>query len=99
MNECLSVEYGIKANSLLTAMRDGASVNEEALNCIAFIFPNVLNVVCFSHTVDNVGNHLAIPTLLQFGNLWIRLFSHSHQAKLAWQDLTGRRPRSYSEMR
>ena len=99
LNECLSVEYGIRANSLLAAMRDGASVNEAALNRIAFIFPNVLIVVCFSHTLDNVGNHLAIPTLLQFGNLWIRLFSHSDQAKLAWQDLTGRRPKSYSETR
>ena len=28
---------------------------------------------------------LAIPTLLEFGNLWVRLFSHSHKAKLAWQ--------------
>ena len=99
LNECLSVEYGIKANSLLAAMRDGASVNQAALNRIAFIFPNLLNVVCFSHTLDNVGNHLLIPTLLQFGNLWIRLFSHSHQAKLAWQDLTGRKPKSHSETR
>ena len=32
-------------------------------------------------------------------NLWIPLFRHSHQAKLAWQDLTGRRPKSYSETR
>ena len=99
LNECLSVEYGIRANSLLAAMRDGASVNQAALNRIAFIFPNVLNVVCFSHTLDNVGNHLVIPTLLQFGNLWIRLFSHTHKAKLAWQDLTGRKPKSYSETR
>lgn len=46
-----------------------------------------------------MGNHLVIPTLLQFGNLWIRLFSHTHKAKLAWQDLTGRKPKSYSETR
>ena len=30
LNQCLSVDYGVKANSLLTAMRDGAR--------IAFIF-------------------------------------------------------------
>ena len=83
----------------LQTLRDGASVNEAALSRIAFIFSNVLNVVCFSHALDNVGNHLAIPTLLQFGNLVIRLYSHSHQAKLPWQDLTGRRPKSYSEPR
>ncbi|CAB4040917.1 DNA-directed primase polymerase, partial [Paramuricea clavata] len=62
LNECLSVEYGIKANSLLAAMRDGASVNQAALNRIAFIFPNLLNVVCFSHTLDNVAKRI-VPQL------------------------------------
>ena len=52
LNQCLSVDYGVKANSLLAAMRDGASVqNQAALDRIAFIFPKVLNVVCFSHTL------------------------------------------------
>ena len=66
---------------------------------IAFIFPKMLNVVCFSHTLDNVGNHLVIPTLLEFGSVWIHLFRHSYKAKLLWKDLTGQRPRSYSETR
>ena len=69
------------------------------LDRIAFIFPKMLNVVCFSHTLDNVGNHLVIPTLLEFGNVWIRLFRHSYKAKLLWKDLTEQRPRSYSETR
>ena len=59
----------------------------------------MLNVVCFSHTLNNVGNHLVIPTLLAFGSLWIRLFCHSHKAELMWQDLAGRKPKSYSETR
>jgi hypothetical protein len=67
MSVCLSVEYGIRANPLLATMRDGASVNQAALNGIAFIFPNLLNFICFSHTLDNVGNHLVIPTRLEFG--------------------------------
>ena len=58
LNQCLSVDYGVRANSLRSAMRDGASVNPAALDRIAFIFPKMLNVVCFSHTPDNVGNHL-----------------------------------------
>lgn len=32
LNQWLSVDYGVKANSLLTAMRDGASVNQAALD-------------------------------------------------------------------
>lgn len=82
---------------MLAAMRDGASVKEAAFNQMALIFPEMLNVVCFSHTFDNVGNHLDIPSILEFGNLWIRLVSHSHKPKLVWQTLTSRKPKSYSE--
>ena len=99
LNETLCVEFGIRGKSLLAAMRDGASVNQAALNRMAFIFPEMLNVVCFSHTLDNVGNHLDIPNLVEFVDLCIRLFSHSYEAKLAWQTQTGRKPKSYSETR
>ena len=80
-------------------MRDGASVNQAALNIVSFIFPNVVNVVCFSHTLDNVGNHFEIPTLKEFGSLWIRMFRNICKAKLLWKDLTGRAPKSYGESR
>ena len=99
LNECLSIEYGVRGESLIAAMRDGASVNQAALNRIQFIFPKTFNVVCFSHTLDNVGNHFVIPNLTEFGNLWIRLFSQSHKAGLMWKELTGRKPKSYSETR
>ena len=76
LNQCLSVEYGFRGNSLIAAMRDGASVNQAALNIVSFIFPNMLNVVCFSHTLDNVGNHFEIPTLKELvsssGDHWGR---------------------------
>lgn len=32
LNQCLSVDYGVEANSLLAATRDGASVNQAALD-------------------------------------------------------------------
>ena len=99
LNQCLSVEYGVRGNSLLAAMRDGATVNQAALNIVSFIFQNMVNVVCFSHTLDNVGNHFEIPTLKEFGSLWIRMFRNSCKAKLLWKDLTGRAPKSYSETR
>ena len=69
------------------------------LNHIKFVCPKMLSVVCFSHTLDNVGNHFKVPDLLSFGSLWIRLFKHSHRAKLIWQELTGRTQKSYSETR
>ena len=99
LNDCLSVDYQVRGNSLLATLKDGASVNQAALNHIKFVFPKMLIVVCFSHTLDNVGNHFKVPDLLSFGSLWIRLFKHSHRAKLIWQELTGRTPKSYSETR
>ena len=95
LNECLCMEYGVRGDSLIAAMRDGASVNEAALNRIHFMFPKTFNVVCFSHTLDNVGNHFVIPNLKEFGNLWIRLFSSSHKEALMWRDLTGRKPKCF----
>ena len=99
LNDCLSVDYQVRGNSLLATMKDGASVNQAALNHIKFVFPKMFIVVCFSHTIDNVGNHFKVPDLLSFGSLWIRLFKNSHRAKLIWQELTGRTPKSYSETR
>ena len=99
LNDCLSVDYQARGNSLLATMKDGASVDQAALNHIKFVFPKMLSVVCFSHTLDNVGNHFKVPDLLSFGSLWIHLFKHSHRAKLIWQELTGRTPKSYSETR
>ena len=98
LNEDLCVEVEIGPNSLLAAMRDRAGVNQATLNRIQCIFPNFLNVVCFSHTLDNVGSHLMILTLQEFGNLRIRLF-HSYRAKLVWKDLTGWKSKSYGETR
>lgn len=36
---------------------------EAALTHIKFVFPKMLSVVCFSHTLDNVGNHFKVPDL------------------------------------
>ena len=83
---------------MIAHIRDGASVNQAALNRIRFIFPKTFNVVCFSHTLDNVGNPFVIPNLTEFGNLWIPLFSQSHKAGLMWKKLTGRKPKRYSEI-
>ena len=75
--------------------REPSSLGQNSINSLICY----MNVVCFSHTLDNVGNHLVIPTLVEFGSLWIRMFRHSCKAKLLWKDLTGRTPRSYSETR
>ena len=47
----LSTEYGIKHTSLLAAMRDRASVNNVAMRTLIVVYPSVLDVGCFAHTL------------------------------------------------
>lgn len=87
--QCLAVEYGMPPNHLLAAMRDGASVNEAGLSQVMFFFPKVLNVICFSHTIDNVGKHFEFSVLDTFSRCWNTLFSFSPAAWMLWKTRTG----------
>jgi hypothetical protein len=48
------VEYKLGPNVVIGATRDGASVNGAALRQLMFFYQNLFDVVCFSHTIDNV---------------------------------------------
>ena len=82
--QALAVEYAIQLGGLLAAMKDGASVNQAALQQVRFFFPQLLDDTCFSHTIDNVGKHFKFRVLDTFAQYWVSLFSHSAAARLAW---------------
>ena len=60
----LSVEYGITSESLLAAMRERASVNGVAMRTIKVVFPDMIDVGCYSHTIDLVGINFEYLTLI-----------------------------------
>ena len=93
------MEYGISVDQVLACMRDRASTNEVAIRAIKVLYPNVLDIRCFSHTIDNAGGHFRTPTLVEFIKLWISLFSHSPRCRLLWKELTGKSMASFSETR
>ena len=95
----LSTNYGISPDHLIASMRDRASANNVAMRTMAIVYPKVLDVGCFSHTLDRVGEHFKTPTLSEFCTSWISLFSHSPNAKLLWREQTGRAIVSYSATR
>ena len=95
----LAVEYGIQPNQLLAAMRDGASVNEAGLRQVMFFFPNILNVISFSHTIDNVGKHFKFSVLDTFSRSWNTMFSLSPAARLLWKTRTGTAMKLHSKTR
>ena len=80
-------------------MRDGASVNGAALRQLMFFYPKLFDVVCFSYTIDNVGNHFEFKILDLFARYWISMFSHSYNARLVWRERTGQSIRTFSETR
>lgn len=81
----LSTTLGIESNTLIAAMRDRASINNVAMQTLSLVYPNMLDIGCFSHTLDRVGEKLNTPVLEQFTKLWIALFSRSPKARLAWK--------------
>ena len=95
----LSTEYGIKHTSLLAAMRDRASVNNVAMRTLMVVYPSVLDVGCFAHTLDHVGEKFATPLLSEFITAWISLFSHSPRARFIWREQTGLSVKGYSSTR
>ena len=90
------MEYAIQPGALLAAMKDGASVNQAALQQVRFFFPQLLDVACFSHTIDNVGKQFEFHVLDTFAQYWVSLFSHNAAARLAWKARTGTAMWTYS---
>ena len=77
-------------------MRDRASVNNVAMKTLSVVYPNLLDVGCFAHTLDRVGDIFQVPHILEFFSAWTTLFSHSSKAKLKQ---TGQSMLSYSATR
>ncbi len=95
----LSTSLQIKQAHVVAAMRDGASVNGAAMRVLKAVYPRVLDVTCFSHTIDLVGTHFELPTLDRFAHWWIQLFSRSCAAKLRWKERTGAAMKTFSATR
>ena len=62
---CLAVEHNFSCNTIIGRIRNGASVNGAALQQLKFFYSN-FDVVCFSHTIDDIGNHFEFRILDSF---------------------------------
>ncbi|KAK2565727.1 hypothetical protein P5673_010905 [Acropora cervicornis] len=77
------LDYSFGSRVAIGGMRDVASANGTAV--INFSM-QIFIVVCFSHTIDNVGSHFEFQILDFFVRFWIGLFSFSYISKLAWRE-------------
>ena len=48
-------EYKLSLEQVVAAMRDRASVNGVALRHIKVLFLDLIDIGCYSHTLDNAG--------------------------------------------
>ena len=95
----ISTELGIPSSSVIAAARDRASVNDVAMRTVGVVYGGILDIGCFSHTLDHVGERIITPHLDAFFKAWISLFSHSPKARLLWRMQTGLPSPSYSTTR
>ena len=70
----LQSELSIPPNMVIAAMRDRASVNNVAIRTISVIYNNLMDVGCFSNTLDHVRENMNTPFLNEFIKAWISLF-------------------------
>ena len=95
----LSTELSIPQHLVVSTMCDRASVNDVAMRTISVLYNNVMDVGCFSHTLDHVGENMNTPILEEFTKAWISLFVHSLKTRLAWRTQTQLSAPSYSATR
>ena len=81
----LQALYGISVGGLLAVMHDRASNNTVAMSTVKVLYSDILDVGCFSHTLDHVGEKFSTPTLNEFVTNWLTLFAHGPKARLAWK--------------
>ena len=75
----LSTEFGISSALLLGAIRDRASVNDVAVRHLKVLYPKLVDIGCFSHSLDHVWENMATPLLATFVKAWISLFTVQEQ--------------------
>lgn len=97
--QCLAVEFSICSEMIISATKDGAAVNEAALNQVKFYFPNIFSITCFSHVIDNAGKKFQFRILDTFLSHWNSMFSQSPAVRLAWKIKTGKAMRTVSATR
>lgn len=88
------MEYCLTSLSLF--MHDRAASNGVALRTIKVVYSSIVDIGCFSHTLDLVGSKFVTPCLSSFIVWWINLFSHSPKAMLLWKERTGQSYHGYS---
>lgn len=85
---------------VIASTRDSCSTNGAALTALKQgALPNLVDVLCFSHTLHNCAKHMNLAVLESWLTPWFHLMSHSHAAKAKWRALIEVAPKLFSQVR
>ena len=77
-------------------MYDYASANKVAMRTLQVVYPAVVGIGCFSHTLNRVGAKFNSPHANDSTTYWVNLLSHSFKAQAIWKQQTGHTITGYS---
>lgn len=60
------LNHNFGPNMVFDGMRDGAAVNGAAIKQLLFFYPNIMDVIFFSHAINDVGCHFEFKS---FGHI------------------------------
>lgn len=60
------------SNVVFAGTRDGAAADGAAIKQLLFFYPNIMDVICFSHTINNVGYHFVFSVLDTCFRHWVK---------------------------
>ena len=73
---CLSTFFQINPSKVVAFVRDGAAVSTATLEQVMMLLYTQANeIICASHSLDNVGQRFDTPTFSEFAQWWVALFS------------------------
>ena len=95
----ITFEMGIAPGDIVVAIRDRARYGKVAMDVLRQIWDNALDMECFAHTLNHVGEQLKHPNLDPLLQALSYMWSVSPKARFMWKQLTGRMPPTASETR
>ena len=84
----------------VAAVRGGARVNGAAIGIFKDVmYPDITNIICLSHSLDNIGKHFDTELLDSILHQWVSFLAHTPASRMVWKNKTGESMRSNSSIR
>jgi len=99
LNGLLGAELGIAPGNIIATVRDRAAYGKISMRTLTPLWQNALDMECFAHTFNHVGENMHHTTLTNFTRSLSHLWSKSHRARVMWRDMVGVYPPSSADNR